>query len=56
MNNYSLSPSLVVHHSRDNLHSLLALGVSKWPFATSTFKSRTSLAVAMTGLSLSEKK
>nr|DAG35602.1 MAG TPA: hypothetical protein [Caudoviricetes sp.] len=29
MNNYSLLPSLVVHHSRDNLHSLLASGVSK---------------------------
>ena len=29
MNSYCLFPSLVVRHSRDNLHSLLALGVSK---------------------------
>ncbi|ASR76401.1 hypothetical protein D6_86 [Escherichia phage D6] len=29
MNSYCLFPSLVVRHSRDNLHSLLALGGSK---------------------------
>ncbi|ECA2415687.1 hypothetical protein ACSHE7_004133 [Escherichia coli] len=29
MNSYCLFPSLVVRHSRDNLHSLLALGGGK---------------------------